>query len=343
MLHYPYFKGKDEIYYEVVNEIYKDLSQFDAETFGAIGRLNESQFFLFLANYIYYFRFEDISISTLKHFFYLECNQTIEDNDPLPFQDFLESQEANTLTIKSIESLVLNCNKELSKLASFYIGMREYPKDTLSHMLLFLSENINIHVLFPLTVFKTALIDYLDNESGNETNISIDKISFLLEIKGALIDYENYLEKLQCEIHDKVSSLNKSKIDSKKGNYQIGTSTADLHKLYHSLEKFMFINQNKTSLKQFIEVLEEDWESHNSVVYFEMDNILFKYFIDYLETYFDIKMQLSSIEYSGKIANKNGLIKAGRIYSSVAQYRKFLKKREDINCLKSIFEKIKNY
>ncbi|MDI5951268.1 hypothetical protein [Flavobacterium yafengii] len=343
MLHYPYFKQCDKRYYQAVNEIYKDLSELNAETFRAIGRLNESQFFLFLANYVYYFRFTDIDITTLKHFFYIHYNYTIENNDPLPFQDYKEVKEEDKFSNMPEESLALNCKKKLSKLVMFYLEMREYPKETQSHMLLLLSEKIHLDVLFPLITFKSALIDYVDNENILETDSNIKKNSFLLDINGVLVEYENYLEKLQSQIHDRVIVLNKSKNENRKGNFQISTDSTDLRKLYHGLEKFMFINQNKTSLNQFIEVFENDWESHNSIVYFEMDNILFKYFIELLETYFDIKIQLSSIEYSSKIANKNGLIKAGPVYSSMAQYRKYLKDRDDIKTLKSMFEKIKNH
>lgn len=343
MLHYSYFKQRNKRYNKAVKEIYNDLSEINAETFRAIGRLNESQFFIFLANYIFYFRFTDIDITTLQHFFCIRYNQTIENDDPLPFQDYKEIEEVKELSITSEKSLDFNCKKELSKLVMFYLEIREYPKETHSHMLLVLLDKIYEHISYPLNIFKCALIDYVDNVNIEDNNFDIKKISFLLEINGALAEYENYLEELQSQIYEKVAVLTKSKNGSKKGNYQIDINSGVLHKLYYSLEKIMFIDQNKTSLNQFIEVFENDWESHNSIIYLEMDNILFKYFIEFLETYFDIKIQLSTIEYSAKIANKYGLIKASRIYSSIAQYRKFPKDREDINNLKSIFEKIKKH
>jgi hypothetical protein len=359
MLHYPYFKNCNKHYYQAVNEIYKDLSELNPKTYRAIGRLNEQQFFLFLANYIYYFRFTDIDITTLKHFFYRGNNFPIKNNiqipyhnDPLPFdtdrvsfQDHTEANEDVKYNIIPEESLAFNCRKNLTELVTFYIEMREYPKETQSHMLLVLSEKIYENVLYPLITFKTAMIDYLDNENIEDSDLNIKKISFLLDINAALGEYENYLEKLQSQIHEKVTILTKSKNGKVNinGNYLISFENGVLKKLFYSLEKFMFIDQNKTSLIQFIEVFENDWDSHNSIVYLEMDNILFKYFIDYLETYFNSKIQLSTIEYSAKISNKNGLIKAGAIYSSIAQYRKYTKEREDIEKLKSIFENIKNH
>ncbi|MFV8344190.1 hypothetical protein [Flavobacterium sp. XS2P39] len=239
------------------------------------------------------------------------------------------------------ESLAFNCKKKLSKLVTFYLEMREYPKETKSHMLLVLSEKIHTDILFPLITFKSALIDFVDNVNNEDRNCNIKKISFLLDIKGALEEYENYLEKLQSQINERLTVLTKSKNGNR--NYQINIDSGDLRKLYHGLEKFMFIDQNKTSLNQFIEVFEKDWESHNSIIYFEMDNILFNYFIDFLDKFFNLKIQLSSIEHSEKIENKNGLIKAGRVYSSMGQYRKFPKDRDDIKTLKSMFEKIKNH
>jgi hypothetical protein len=208
-------------------------------------------------------------------------------------------------------------------------------------MLLVLSDKIYEHISYPLNIFKNALIDYVDNINIEDNNCDIKKISFLLDIKGALEEYENYLEKLQSQINERLTVLTKSKIGNR--NYQINIDRGDLRKLYHGLEKLMFIDQNKTSLNQFIEVFEKDWKSHNSIIYFEMDNILFKYFIEFLDIFFNCKIQLSSIEYSAKIENKNGLIKAGAVYSSMAQYRKYLKDRDDIKALKSMFEEIKNH
>lgn len=347
MLHYPYFKQYNKRYYQAVNEIHKDLSEINAKTFSSIGRLNESQFFLFLSNYTYYFRFEDIDSTTLKHFFYIHYDYTIESNEPLPFQDHQEvknEEKSNTITE---QSLAFNCKAELSKLLAFYLEMREYPKETHSHMLLVLSDKIYEHISYPLSIFKSALINHIDNVNIEVNNFDNKKISFLLDINEALEKYENHLEKLQSQIHKKVMILTKSKNvnkhGNKNGNYQISINNGDLRNLYKSLEKIMLIDQNKTSLNQFIEVFENDWESHNSIIHLEMDNILFKYFIDCLETYFDIKIQLSTIEYSAKIANKNGIIKANAIYSSMAQYRKFTKERDDIKILKSMFEKIKNH
>ncbi|WP_432221786.1 hypothetical protein ACRASX_14795 [Flavobacterium sp. TMP13] len=347
MLHYPYFKDFDEYFNDAVQKVYNDLSKINEETYFAIGRLNESQFFLFLANYIYYFRFDDISITTLQHFFCSVCNHKFEFNEPLPFQAY---EEVNTEEIQNVnleQSLTFNCNEELSELITFYFEMREYPKETQSHMLLVLSDKIYEHISYPLYIFKRGLIDYVDNVNIEDKNFDVKKISFLLDINGFLENYENHLKDLQSKIHKKVIVLSKSKNENKhgnkNGNYQINIESIDLQKLYYSLEKIMFIDQNKTSLNQFKEVLENDWESHNSIIYFEMDNILFKYFIDFLETYFAIKIQLSTIEYSAKIANKNGIIKASAIYSSMAQYRKFTKERDDVKNLKSMFENIKNH
>ncbi|WP_158729169.1 MULTISPECIES: hypothetical protein [unclassified Flavobacterium] len=347
MLHYPYFKQCNKRYYQAVNEIHKDLSEINVKTFSLIGKLNESQFFLFLSNYIYYFRFEDIDITTLKHFFYIHYDHSIENNQPLPFQDnqkFKNEEKSNIITEASI---AFNCKKELSKLIAFHLEMREYPKETHSHLLLVLSDKIYEHISYPLSIFKIALINHIDNLDIEVDNFDIKKISFLLDINGELEKYENHLEKLQSQIHKKVMVLTTSKNvnnhGNKNGNYQINMSNGDLRNLYKNLEKIMLIDQNKTSLNQFIEVFENDWESHNSIIYLEMDNILFKHFIDFIKTYFDIKIELSTIEYSAKIANKNGIIKANAIYSSMAQYRRFTKERDDIKILKSMFEKIKNH
>ncbi|MBB1195111.1 hypothetical protein DNC80_15720, partial [Flavobacterium sp. SOK18b] len=71
--------------------------------------------------------------------------------------------------------------------------------------------------------------------------------------------------------------------------------------------------------EDFIKVFTSDSESHNSIVYFNMDNIQFNFFINSIYKFLNIKINLTSIELLGKIENKNGKIKAKSIYVSVSK------------------------
>ncbi|MBP6424303.1 MAG: hypothetical protein KA278_01125 [Flavobacterium sp.] len=337
MLHYPYFKNTDENYSGAVKEIYEDLNELNEKTFNAIGRLNEHQFFLFLANYIYYFRFTDIDITTLKHFFYFKFKYKIENNFSLPFQDNTEDNEEAKYRILPEESLSFNCEKKLAELVTFYLDIKEYPKETQSHMLLVLSDKMYEHILYPLNIFKNALIDYVDNVNIEDNNCDIKKISFLLEINGALKEYENYLDKLQSQIYERIALLTKSKNGTRNENYSINIDSNLLKKLYYGLEKFMFIDQTKTTLDQFIEVFELDWKAHNSIIYLEMDHIQTRYFFDCMDQYLKTKIYSTFIERAGNIENKNGKIKANNIYTSVSKSNLDPKKH---SLIKSIFEEL---
>ena len=100
----------------------------------------------------------------------------------------------------------------------------------------------------------------------------------------------------------------------------------------------MFIDQEKTSEEDFIKVFTSDSKSHNSIVYFNMDNIQFNFFINSINKFLNIKINLTSIELLGNIENKNGKIKARSIYASASNALKKGTDPKDKDLIKSILE-----
>lgn len=137
-------------------------------------------------------------------------------------------------------------------------------------------------------------------------------------------------------IINSLKEVNKGKFNnvpknlSENQNYLIETDNGILEKLYIGLEKNLFIDQSKTTLKQFIEVLKLDWQNHNNIITLEMDNIQFKFFLELMNIYLNIKIPMTIIERANNIHNNNGNIKANSVYTSVSKSKMEAKEAEVI-------------
>lgn len=335
MLH-SYFRLKNKHYN--ISSHYKFELPSDTDDLllikSRLSKQNESQF-LFILTELLNRPLDIIDMNTLNCFFiHLESQP---EDFTLPFQD-PEPNEISSNKFIPETYVVLNCKKKLQYLVDHYMDTKEYGKDTHINKLLVLLDYIYRDVLQLVIINNYKVSNYIDDL---DEIIDMKRFIYINDIRIALDHYTKYIQELCDNITNKITSLSKPNVSTE--NFSIEIDSFILKKIYFGLEQEMFINQEKTTCDQFLDVLLLDWESHNSIIYLEMDNILFKYFIESLETYFNTKIQLSTIEYSAKITNKNGIIKASAIYSSMAQYRKFTKERDDIKTLKSMFEKIKNH
>ncbi|WPO78197.1 hypothetical protein [Flavobacterium sp. KACC 22761] len=293
-----------------------------------IKKLNEFQFFHLLSELMYNHPIKHFSINTISLFFKRQETNVNED-DYLPFQDYDKDFVRIPITGSYV---VFNSKKELRYLVDYYFKTKEYPKETLITKLLVLSDKILEHISQKVHTIKYYFLNHLQKEENHHNDLTV---SFFVDIITALEDYEKDLLKLYDEIQGKISGLSGS--ISNNENYTITTDNEILRKLYFGLEKFMYIDQSKTSLTEFIDVLKLGWKEHNSVIYLQMDNLQFKYFIECLNQFLSIKIPLTFIELSGNIQNKNGRIKANSIYTSVS---KSIIKTKDLELIKSIFEKL---
>ncbi|MFH6964702.1 hypothetical protein ACHRVK_10065 [Flavobacterium plurextorum] len=300
-----------------------------------LSKLNEPQF-QFILEKLFSHPIDQIETNTLNCFFiHLETQESEHFTLPWLDQETIATSNEKFIPETYVE---LNCKKGLESLVDHYVNAKEYGKDTHINKLLVLLNYIYKDILQPVNLNNYSLYDYIDNL---DDITDMKRFIYINDIRIALDNYADMTQQLCDKINTKIKSLSKRNVSSE--NFDLEIDSNILKKIYFGLEQEMFINQEKTTCEQFLNVLQLDWKDHNSIIYFEMDHILFKHFIDFLELYFNLKMQLSTIEYSAKIANKNGLIKASRVSASIGQYRKFMKDRDDINALKSMFEKIKNY
>jgi hypothetical protein len=323
-----YFKIKDK-HYKTLDYIKNNLnSQQKALSIKKkINKLNDYQFFFLLGDLMVHYPIENFTEDTLQLFFKkseLLLNQS-------EYFSLRASGNVNDFVPVIVDIAHLNCKNNVESLIDYFLNTKEYPKETLITKLLVLAEKIFKDIYHSSIIIKLAFDEYLENNK----NITRDKkYDFQNDIASALNNYEIYLSELSYRIQEKIDTLSKTNIQNE--NYLIDIDKEILNKLYFALEKNMFIDQNKTTLQQFINVLKLDWKDHESVIYLEMNNIQFKYFIDCIYDFFKTNIHITFIERSGNIENKNGKIKARAVYSSVSKSTN-IKKKE---LIKSIFEKI---
>ncbi len=143
---------------------------------------------------------------------------------------------------------------------------------------------------------------------------------------------ENYEVNDYIQISDMITWIEETFVDPKEiknnkdqisKNYNLSTNNKILNKLYNELRRYSFINEEKTSYEDFINVLTLNWNDHESIIFLEMNNPQTQLFFNSLNEYLDIKIPLTQIEFSKKIENKNGLLKAKSIYASVSKSKNF--------------------
>lgn len=314
---YNYFKTKKKQAYEIL-DFFKHNQNYDVVDFKIkkkISKLNEFQFIRLLCDFILYksFDFKQITEEELEYFI---------KKDTIPNIVF-----EREIFFTEIENN-LNCKKKLKKLFNYYLNTKEYPKEVLKTKLLCLKDFTSKSDLsHELSIINLNLESYINNEK----NKNLNKIKHLF---FELINFEKEKNNYINQIDNKINSFSKAKT----GNYLISVPDDMLRKLYRELEKVDFIELDRTSEKEFIEVLKADWENHKSIIYFKMDNIQFNYFIKRFEQEFDTKIQMTSIEYAGNIENKNGKIIADSVYASNSKGKMGAKKSDLID---QIFDKIK--
>lgn len=323
-----YFKIKDK-HYKTLDYIKNNLnSQQNALTIKKkINKLNDYQFFFLLGDLMDHYPIEHFTEDTLQLFF--KKSELLLNRSE--YFSLRASGNVNDFVPVIVDNALLNCKNNVESLIDYFLNTKEYPKETLITKLLVLAEKIFKDIYHSSIIIKLTFDQYLENDK----NITRDKkYDFQNDIARALNNYEIHVSELSFRIQKKIDTLSKTNIQNE--NYLIDIDKEILNKLYFALEKNMFIDQNKTTLQQFINVLKLDWKDHKSVIYLEMNNKQFKYFIDCIDNFFKTKIHITFIERSGNIENKNGKIKARAVYSSFSN-NSDIKKKE---LIKSIFEKI---
>lgn len=325
MIH-NYFKPKKNQYKLLKFLITKPSSnKVDLKIKKKISNLNEYQYFSLFSDFIFTKTINLMTIEELEHFFNFEETIHYQDNY-LPFSD-IDTEEL----FKEID-IVFNCKNELENLVEYHLNTKEYPKQTIITKLNFIRENIINAFLNDLSISKSLISAFLKrNDLIKEYDAKTDFVKMILI---EITKFEKKLLSLENQINDTINNFS----TKRKGNYLINVKDEIIEKLYIGLKKYDFIDIDKTSQKQFLEVLKLDWTKHKSIIYLKLDNIQFNYFIKCCEKYLNIKIALTNLEDAKNIKTKNGSINAKSMYSSKSRSNTTPKENDYIN---SIFEEIK--
>lgn len=306
----------------------QNTNKIDLSIKKKISKLNEYQHFSLFCDFFSRKPLNQMSKEELDHF------TLILEKTENGFDDYFPRSNFNTSVSHKDYFLVFNYKNSIYNLVDYYLNTKEYPKQTLTTKLLFLKECILFHFIQPLSIINLNFKYYVFNKD----NFSNDNYIFIDDLRDELLQKEEIHLDYINKIDTKINSFSTPKT----GNYLITVDDEILIELYNGLEKHDFIDIHKTSSEQFIEVLKSDWEKHKSCIYLKMDNIQFRYFMKCLEEHFNVEMQLTHIEYSGNIVNKNGKIKASAVSASFSKAERNGMEPKREKTIISIFENIKN-
>ncbi|GAB1856839.1 hypothetical protein MHTCC0001_16750 [Flavobacteriaceae bacterium MHTCC 0001] len=258
--------------------------------------------------------------------------------------------DANTLEISGGMDLTID-NMEL-----FFEFISMPDEDYISHLYF----KCNTFIDKDIDIKKNKINDLLDienrfnKENGKSLSLLIKSLEFLKPCVGNKLEYhftsgviigqnssicnasviEFILDKLEIGI-PYIKFFENDALEPSRFNFSINKEILSL--LYQQLKRYDFLNEDKTSEIDFLNVFTLDWGKNDSEIFLKMDNPQTHLFFSFFDDYFDIKITLSQIERSKKVKNKNGLLKANSVYASGS--KSIFPKREDT--IREIFENVK--
>ena len=261
--------------------------------------------------------------------------------------DFFPRSNNNTSNSSKDYYLVFNCNKDFEELIINHLTTKEYSTETLVKKLLIIKEYLLQYFLDPLEI----LIPTLKNQLKKTNKLFIENDTFIFDLIEELEhnkkNYNNHLN----SIENKIKSLSNDSIENNqiknnspskkiKGNYQIEVKNEVLEEIYNELNRYDFIDIDRTSKEDFIKVFKLDWKDHDSVIHFKITNVEVKFFIECFDEDLNEKIPLTFIEHAGNIKTKDRIFKASTLYSGGNQSKN---NSPNIKIIRSIFEKIKKH
>ena len=243
--------------------------------------------------------------------------------------------------------LEFNCKKDFQELIINLLRTKEYSTETLTKKLLITKEYLLEHFLNPLEI----IIPTLKNQLKRTNNLFIENDMFISDLIEELEHNKENYNNLLNSIENKVKSLSNDSIENNqiknnssskkiKGNYQIEVKNEVLEEIYNELNRYDFIDIDRTSKEDFIKVFKLDWKDHNSVIHFKITNVEIKFFIECFNEDLNEKIHLTFIEHAGNIKTKDRIFKASTLYSGGNQSKN---NSPNIKIIRSIFEKIKKH
>ena len=243
--------------------------------------------------------------------------------------------------------LEFNCKKDFQELIINLLRTKEYSTETLTKKLLITKEYLLEHFLSPLEI----IIPTLKNQLKRTNNLFIENDMFISDLIEELEHNKENYNNLLNSIENKVKSLSNDSIENNqiknnsslkkiKGNYQIEVKNEVLEEIYNELNRYDFIDIDRTSKEDFIKVFKLDWKDHNSVIHFKISNVEIRFFIKCFNDDLKEKIPLTFIEHAGNIKTKDRIFKASTLYSGGSQSEN---NSPNIKIIRSIFEKIKKH
>lgn len=243
--------------------------------------------------------------------------------------------------------LEFNCKKDFQELIINLLRTKEYSTETLTKKLLITKEYLLEHFLSPLEI----IIPTLKNQLKRTNNLFIENDMFISDLIEELEHNKENYNNLLNSIENKVKSLSNDSIENNqiknnssskkiKGNYQIEVKNEVLEEIYNELNRYDFIDIDRTSKEDFIKVFKLDWKDHNSVIHFKITNVEIKFLIECFNEDLNEKIPLTFIEHAGNIKTKDRIFKASTLYSGGNQSKN---NSPNIKIIRSIFEKIKKH
>ncbi|MEL1248951.1 hypothetical protein [Flavobacterium helocola] len=261
--------------------------------------------------------------------------------------DFFPRSNSNTSNSSKDYYLVFNCNKDFEELIINHLKTKEYSTETLVKKLLIIKEYLLQYFLDPLEI----LIPTLKNQLKKTNKLFIENDTFIFDLIEELEYNKKNYNNLLNSIENKIKSLSNESIENNqiknnsslkkiKGNYQIEVKNEVLEEIYNELNRYDFIDIDRTSKEDFIKVFKLDWKDHDSVIHFKITNVEVKFFIECFDEDLNEKIPLTFIEHAGNIKTKDRIFKASTLYSGGSQSEK---NSPNIKIIRSIFEKIKKH
>lgn len=257
-----------------------------------------------------------------KRKFYNTIFKDIIDNDLSQLDKYLSTNDKKNI-IRELDFYLFDQNINSNRKKTYtYIRKIFSFKDT----------SIRIKSIIKNKDFKDINPEALSRIIYNNINFTPEKVIFDTKAfkkdieklaqgfkKTTLANNSNfYIDKKTEEINNSKTNQH-SCIDNKTNSYNINVDEKIIAKLFKELERYDFIDFNQTNLQDFVNVLNKEWEIHNSKIVLRMDNRQTKYFFDLLKNELDINITLKDISKSKKIYNKNGVIKNASVYSSASK------------------------
>ena len=261
--------------------------------------------------------------------------------------DFFPRSNSNTSNSSKDYYLVFNCNKDFEELIINHLTTKEYSTETLVKKLLIIKEYLLQYFLDPLEI----LIPTLKNQLKKTNKLFIENDTFIFDLIEELEHNKKNYDNLLNSIENKIKSLSNDSIENNqiknnsslkkiKGNYQIEVKNEVLEEIYNELNRYDFIDIDRTSKEDFIKVFKLDWKDHDSVIHFKITNVEVKFFIECFDEDLNEKIPLTFIEHAGNIKTKDRIFKASTLYSGGSQSEN---NSPNIKIIRSIFEKIKKH